>query len=71
MQNAKDANKLASALAQITKTPALTAGILEDAANVIAREGCHALDTHRVGIWHVDHSSQTLRSIASYNRITG
>ena len=71
VQNMDNANRLANALAQITKTPALTAGVLEDAANVIAREGCHALDTHRVGIWHVDHSCQTLRSIASYNIITG
>lgn len=64
------ANKLSSALAQITKTTALTAGILEDAANVIVREGCRALNTHRVGIWRVIHGTKTLQSIASYNIIT-
>ncbi|MFP3153462.1 ATP-binding protein [Lachnospiraceae bacterium ZAX-1] len=63
-------DQLSNALAQITKTPALTAGILEDAANEIAREGCHALNTHRVGIWRITDNLQTLKSIASYNRLT-
>jgi PAS domain S-box-containing protein len=61
------ANKLSNALAKITKTPALTAGILQDAANVIVREGCHALNTHRVGIWRMTADKGTLKSIASYN----
>ena len=63
------AKKLSNALAKITKTPALTAGILEDAARVIAREACHALNTHRIGIWHLrdNGTSQKLKSISSYN----
>ena len=67
------ASELGNALARITKTPALTSGILEDAASVIAREGCLALDTHRVGIWHMedDVDSRALKSISSYNSVTG
>ncbi|MDR1930404.1 MAG: response regulator [Treponema sp.] len=61
------ANQLSDALARITKTAALTSGILQDAAGVIAREGCHALNTHRIGIWHVINNDQLLRSIASYD----
>jgi PAS domain S-box-containing protein len=64
------ANQLSDALARITKTPALTAGILQDAANVIAREGCHALNTHRVGIWRVADKYTVLKSIASYNIVS-
>ncbi len=69
-QNATYASQLGAALANITKTTALTSGILEDAANVIAREGCHALRTHRVGIWHVTDDAALLKSIASYNIVT-
>ncbi|MDR1621599.1 MAG: response regulator [Synergistaceae bacterium] len=72
MNTANDeyANQLSSALAKITKTPALTAGILEDSANVIAKEGCDALNTHRVGIWRMSDDARTLQSIASYNSVT-
>lgn len=65
------ANKLSSALALITKTPALTSGILVDAAKVIAEEGCHALRTHRVGIWRISDDMLHLLSIANYNILTG
>lgn len=41
-----NAQKLNDALARITKTPALTAGILKDATEVVAREGCLALARH-------------------------
>jgi PAS domain S-box-containing protein len=61
------ANQLSDALARITKTAALTAGILQDAAEVIAREGCHALNAHRIGIWRVINHDQLLKSIASYD----
>ncbi|MDL2321952.1 response regulator [Desulfosarcina sp. OttesenSCG-928-B08] len=60
-------NCLSQALAQITKTPALTAGILKDATEVIAREGCLALGATRVGIWRVDFEKQRLTSITSYS----
>ena len=67
------ASKLSDALARITKTPALTSGVLDDAASVIAREGCLALNTHRVGIWGVENDvdSRELKSISSYNSVIG
>ncbi len=60
---------LSNALAEITKTPAMTSGILEDAARVIAREGCRALHTDRVGIWRMKRGvdSTELNSIISYD----
>jgi len=61
------ADRLNQALAQITKTPALTAGILQDAAEVIAKEGCLAMNTTRVGIWSVNYEKEQLESITSYS----
>ena len=61
------ANKLSDALAKITKTPALSAGILEEAANVIAEVGCQALNTHRVGIWTTTQEAKFLKSVAYYD----
>lgn len=62
---------LSNALARITKTPALTSGILQEAAEVIAREGCRGLNTHRVGLWRVVRDRQILQSITSYDSKTG
>ena len=58
--------RLSHALAKITKTPALTAGILRDATEVIAKEGCLALNTARVGIWRVNYEKECLENITSY-----
>ena len=66
----ESANKLSAALAQITKLPALSAGILQAAANVIAKIGCHALNTHRVGLWSTNEEAKVLKSIAYYNLVT-
>ena len=68
-KNFEHATNLSNALAKITKLPALSAGILEDAANAIAMEGCLALKTHRVGIWWVIESDDAkyLKSIAYYD----
>ncbi|MDL2253233.1 response regulator [Ruminococcaceae bacterium OttesenSCG-928-I18] len=56
------------ALAKITKTPALTSGILADAMGVIAKEGCLALNTSRVGIWRVNLESMQLENYVCYCR---
>ncbi|WP_424244968.1 PAS domain S-box-containing protein [Elusimicrobium posterum] len=62
------ASQLSDALARITKTPALTSGILKDAIQVIAEEGCRALGNTRVGIWKVNKAKNALESLTSYNR---
>ena len=67
-QKAISPERLSQALAKITKTPALTAGILRDATAVIAKEGCLALDITRVGIWRVNHERSCLENITSYSK---
>ncbi|MDR1686896.1 MAG: response regulator [Desulfovibrio sp.] len=62
---------LSAALARITKTPALTAGILQDAAEVIAGEGCRGLNPGRVGLWRLLRGKPVLRSITSCDGATG
>jgi len=58
--------RLSKALAEITKNPALTLGILKTAADVLARTGCTALDTTRVGVWRLNQSATALENIVSY-----
>ncbi|MCL2801828.1 MAG: ATP-binding protein [Treponema sp.] len=66
------AKKLSDALAKITKSPAISAGILDEAANIIVKEGCIALNTHRIGVWSfADESEKTLRNISYYDTRTG
>jgi hypothetical protein len=65
-----NSNRLSETLAQITKLPALSAGNLQDAANVIAREGCHALNTHWVGIWSIPDDLSALKGITYYDSAT-
>jgi PAS domain S-box-containing protein len=67
----KYANRLGRALTKISKTPALMAGILEEAAVVIAGEGCRALQASRVGIWIISRDRRFLRRIISYDRKSG
>ena len=59
--------ELSNALADLTELPAFSAGILEDAAIVIAKTGCTALKTHRVGIWTTDDEAKIYRSVACYD----
>ncbi|MDR0497116.1 MAG: PAS domain-containing protein, partial [Treponema sp.] len=65
------ASKLSDALAKITKLPALSAGILHAAANVIAQVGCETLNTHRVGIWSTTEEAAVLKSITHYDMSSG
>ena len=63
----ENATRLSRALAQITQTPALTSGVINDAAGVISREGCHALGASRVGIWNVAEDMSKLTILSSYD----
>ncbi len=62
--------RLADALAQITRSPELSSGILEDAAKIIARTGCATLNTSRVGIWRISKEDAILRNITTYSMST-
>ena len=68
--NTDRAKRFSDALALISKAPALADGILGDVANIIAREGCHALGTSRVGIWRMALDGTYLTCDASYSRDT-
>ncbi len=59
---------LNNALAKITRNPALTAGDLKAALDMIAAEGCIALDTSRIGIWTYDKEKYVLNNITTYER---
>ncbi|MDR0289940.1 MAG: response regulator [Treponema sp.] len=65
--------KLSQALTEITKTPALSSGIVEEAASIIVQEGCYALGTHsmRIGIWVVAADATVLKNIIYYDISTG
>jgi signal transduction histidine kinase/CheY-like chemotaxis protein len=62
---------LNKALANISKSSALYSGILKDAADVIAQDACYALNTHRIGIWSIDHTAEALKSISYFEAATG
>jgi len=69
--NYEYAKKLGDALASITKSPTISIGNLNAAADVIAREGCDALRTDRIGIWSFGKNANVLESIAYYDSYTG
>lgn len=52
-------------LVNISKSKVLS-GTFEDAALMIAQEGCAALSTQRIGIWKLEEEMTTLRNIFSY-----
>ena len=41
-------------LVKITKSPELSAGNIEEAAEMIVREGCIAIGAHHIGIWNLN-----------------
>jgi len=63
--------KLSGALAEITKSPTISAGILKAAASVVTHVGCIALNVYRIGIWHLSESQNYLESISSYDVFSG
>ena len=63
-------NKLSDALSKITKSQTISAGILKEAAAAVAKEGCNALNAHRVGIWSYSESENVLSCISSYDTFT-
>ncbi len=60
-------NCLNKALAEITKSPMLTSGILSEAAKVIAKIGCTAINASRIGIWRINHVAKQLDNIISFS----
>ncbi|MDR2577473.1 MAG: transporter substrate-binding domain-containing protein [Chitinispirillales bacterium] len=71
VSNYEYANALSGALVKITRSPTVSAGILKDAADIIAREGCAALNATRVGVWNTTEERDALKSISCYIMSTG
>jgi len=69
--NYEYAKKMSSELAEITKSPIIAAGVLKDAADMIARKGCDILGVSRVGVWNTSEGSNILHSISCYEYSTG
>ncbi len=69
--NLTTATNLSNALAKITRNPVLTAGDTHAALSMVAREGCIALCTSRIGIWMVDKQKNVLRNVTVYECETG
>ncbi len=65
------AESLSNALAKITRNPDLMAGNLHEAVTIIAREGCLALDTSKIGVWTLDEPGNRLQSIVAFTSETG
>jgi len=63
--------KLYNALSEIADLPELTSGILEDAANVIAKTACIALETSRVSIWTTGSDAFTLKMLTYSDQAAG
>ncbi|MCL2188607.1 MAG: ATP-binding protein [Defluviitaleaceae bacterium] len=63
--------KLSDALAIITKSTAITDEDVRAAANVIAREGCLALNVHRISVWGLSDCKQKMVSISCYEGLAG
>jgi len=53
-------------LASITKSPELYSGIFEDAAMLIAKEGCNALNVQCTAIWKLSEDKNLLKKTISY-----
>ena len=63
--------KLNDALVFITKSPNISSGDIKAAADVIIKEGCVALNTHRVSIWNLTEDAVALNNISCYDMTTG
>jgi len=67
MSNIEHAKKLNDALSRITKLPAISAGDLKIAADIITQEGGDALNAHHVGIWLYVEEKSILESVSYYD----
>ena len=55
-----------STLAEITKSPILYAGNIEEASFLVAEEGCKALDVQCISIWKLSDDEKFLNKIMAY-----
>ena len=65
------AGMLRNSLAEITKSPTISAGDLEAAACVITEAACDALSASQIGFWMLLQDGDTLESFVVFNSIKG
>jgi PAS domain S-box-containing protein len=63
--------KLTDTLSMITKSPMISTGVLQDAADVIVKEAAHALNVSNVSIWIFTEQLSSLKNISHYTTATG
>jgi len=71
MSDIEYAKKLNDALSRITKLPAISAGDLKIAADIITQEGGNTLNAHHVGIWLHSAEKAALESVSYYDVSAG
>jgi PAS domain S-box-containing protein len=64
------ARKLTDTLAEIAKSPSISAGDLNGTVRNIVRQGCIALGAHRVSAWELDDDTNALVNVSSYQMPT-
>ena len=67
MEEYRYSDELNKTLARIAKNPIFSGGELKDAAGVITKEGCIALNVNRIGIWLIPDDLKILKNIVSYD----
>ena len=65
--NSSHPEHLNAALTELTKMPALTAGVLRDAADAIVRIGCRAINATSAELWLLKPGENALECLVSYN----
>jgi ferredoxin len=63
--------KLQKTLARIATSSVSSDGVVENAANLIVKEGCLAINANRASVWLLSSSKGCFSNIASYNAIKG
>ncbi|MDR2571442.1 MAG: GAF domain-containing protein, partial [Oscillospiraceae bacterium] len=58
------------AISSITKSPVLYSTSFDDAALMIAKEGCDTIDVQCIGVWKFTDEMKTLRRIVNYDNRT-
>jgi len=69
--NYEYSNRLNGSLSKITKSPTISSGFLKAASDIIAKEGCLALNATRVSVWSAAEESEALENISCFDACEG
>gem|GEM_PF-707235 len=71
LENLAYAANLNQTLSGITKSPTVSAGYLQEAAHLIAKRGCEALNASCLGIWLLSDDKTYLKNVSFFRRDSG